>query len=147
MASITSANAVLTLSIGALYASPQQITNFATDDIFDVDPLQAAEAMMGVDGKLSAGLVFAEVQMKLALMADSPSIAIFENWYQTQRKVGDVYVAQAEITLSSVNRSFALTNGYLTTYPPVSSAKKVLQPRVFGLTWESIVPSRLGAGN
>ena len=147
MGSITSANAVLTLSIGALYSSPQTITNFATDDIFDIDPLAAAEAMMGVDGKLSAGLVYAEVQMKLALMADSPSVPIFENWYQSERKVGDVYIAQGEIVLTAVNRSFSLNNGYLTTYPPISSAKRVLQPRVFGLTWESIVPSRLGSGN
>ncbi len=146
MASITSANAVLTLNIGALYDSPQQITQFATDDIYDVDPVQASEAMMGVDGHLSAGIVYAEVQMKIALMADSGSFPLFENWYQSQRTVQDVYVAQGTLVLTAVNRTYSLNNGYLTTYPPISSGKRVLQPRVFGITWESVVAGRLAAG-
>ncbi len=144
--SITSANAVFMLSIGALYASPQQLMNFATDDIFDVDAIQAAEAQMGVDGHLTAGHVFEPVQMKIAFMADSPSIPIFENWEANQRKVGDVYAASGSITLTGVNRQYTLNNGFLVTYPVMPSAKKVLQPRVFGITWESVTPSRLGAG-
>ena len=144
--SITSANAVFMLSIGALYASPQQLMNFATDDIYDADAIQAAEAMMGVDGHLTAGHVFEPVPMKIALMADSPSIPIFENWEANQRKVGDVYPAAGTITLTGVNRQFTLNNGFLVSYPTLPSAKKVLQPRIFGITWESISASRLGAG-
>lgn len=144
--SITSANAVFMLSIGALYASPQQLQYFATDDIYDADPIQAAEAQMGVDGHLTAGHVFEPVHMKIAFMADSVSIPIFENWEANQRKIGDVYPASGTITLTGINRQFTLTNGYLVTYPVMPSAKKVLQSRVFGITWESVTASRLGAG-
>lgn len=144
--SITSANAVFMLSIGSLYASPQQLMNFATDDIYDADPIQAAEAMMGVDGHLTAGHVFEPVPMKIAFMADSPSIPIFENWEANQRQVGDVYAASATITLTGINRQFTLNNGFLVTYPVMPSAKKVLQPRIFGITWESVTASRLGSG-
>lgn len=144
--SITSANAVFMLNISDLYDAPQQLTNFATDDIYDVDTLAAAEAMMGVDGKLSSGFVFEPVQMKIAFMADSPSLAIFENWYQSNRATVDVYIAQATITLPSVNRKYTMNNGTLVSYPVMPAAKKVLQPRIVGITWESAVPSRLGSG-
>ena len=120
--------------------------NFATDDIYDTDAIQVAEAMMGVDGHLTAGHVFEPVQMKIAFMADSPSIPIFENWETNQRKVGDVYPASGSITLSGVNRQYTLNNGFLVTFPVMPSAKKVLQPRIFGITWESITAARLGSG-
>ena len=144
--SITSANAVFMLSISSLYASPQQLMNFATDDIYDADVIQVAEAMMGVDGHLTAGHVFEPVQMKIAFMADSPSLPIFENWETNQRKVGDVYPASGTITLVGVNRQYTLNNGFLVSYPVLPNAKKVLQPRIVGITWESITASRLGSG-
>ena len=146
MGSITSANAVFMLSIGALYSSPQNITNFAADDIFDVDPMMASETMMGVDGKLSAGLVNAPVKWRVALMADSPSIPIFENWYETQRQIQDVYFATGVVALASINRTFNLSVGSLDTYPPIPNARRVLQPRIFSITWERIVPSRIAQG-
>lgn len=144
--SITSANAVFMLTISPLYSSPQALSNFAADDIFDVDAIQVAEAMMGVDGHLTAGHVFEPVAMKIAFMADSPSIPIFETWEANQRKIGDVYPASATITLTGINRQFTLNNGYLVSFPTIPSAKKVLQPRVFGITWESVTASRLATG-
>ena len=143
MASITSANAVYLLSINALYNTAQQLQGFAADEIFSTDPLESAEVMMGVDGILSAGFVFVPVKQMVVLQADSASNAIFENWWSSQQQIKDLYFASGQITLPSLGRKFTLTNGALTTYPPVADAKKVLQPRKYGITWQSIIPAIL----
>ncbi len=145
MASITSANAVYTLSITALYNTAQQLQGFAADEIFSTDPLESAEVMMGVDGILSAGFVFVPVKQMIALQADSASNALFENWWSSQQQIKDVYFANGQITLPSIGRKFTLTQGVLSTYPSVADAKKVLQPRKYGITWQSIVPAIITA--
>ena len=94
---------------------------------------------MGVDGRLSAGFVFMPIKQTIALQADSPSTFMFENWYAKQQAIKDVYRATAQIVLPSVGMVYTCSNGVLTHYAPISDAKKVLQPRKFGITWESIV--------
>jgi hypothetical protein len=141
MASITSANSVLMLSVSSLYVVPQQIQGFAADDIFDLDALEVAETMMGVDGRLSSGYVNVPVKWGISLMADSPSNAIFDNWYVSQKQQQDVYFANGSITLPSLGVVYTLTKGSLTSYQPGPNAKKVLQPRKHVITWESILPS------
>jgi len=145
MASITSANAVLMLGVNSIFPVPQQLQGFAADDIFDIDPLEAAEVMMGVDGTLSGGFIYVPVKMKIALQADSPSNFIFETWWKSQKQIVDVYFATATVTLPSVNKTYSLNNGLLTTYPSTSNAKRVLQPRIYEITWESIVPSPISS--
>lgn len=141
MASITSANSVLMLSIASLYVVPQQIQGFSADDVFDVEALEAAETMMGVDGNLSAGFVNVPIKQGIVLQADSNGNAIFDNWYLSQKQLQDVYFANGSITLPSLGIVYTLNNGVLTTYPPAPNAKKLLQPRKFVVTWESIIPS------
>ena len=55
MASITSANAVLTMSISGLFNAPFQLQGFSGEDIYTSGPLAAVETIMGLDGKLSGG--------------------------------------------------------------------------------------------
>lgn len=139
MASITSANAILFLSISSLFNTPQQIQGFAADDIYDIDPLTAAEAIMGVDGVQSAGFVFVPVRQSIALQADSASNAIFDTWWTAQQQVKDVYFANGSITLNSLGRKYTMTSGVLLTYPPAPSARRVLQPRRYVISWQSII--------
>jgi hypothetical protein len=54
---ITSANAVIMLSSPLIFPAPFQLQKFAVDDIYGTNPLSAGEAMMGVDGHLTAGFV------------------------------------------------------------------------------------------
>jgi hypothetical protein len=139
--SITSANAVLMMSIRNLFDTPQQIQGFAADDIFGTDPITASETMRGVDGKLSGGFVYNEINQNYSLMADSPSVDIFDQWYLAQQAQRDTYVADMTILLTSLGTKWALTNGFLKTYPPIPDAKKVLQPRRFTITWETVSPA------
>lgn len=140
MASITSANAVLTLAIPPLFPTPQQLQQFAADDVYDVDEIKSVETMMGVDGVMTAGFVFVEVKQKIMLMADSPSNAVFDTWWAQMQAAEDVFYANGLIVLPAVSTKFVQTRGALTGYKPAPAAKKVLQPRSYEITWNRIQP-------
>jgi hypothetical protein len=141
MTSITSANAVFMLSISTIFPSPQQLQGWASDDAFTTAVMKIAETMMGVDGLLSGGYVNVPVEQEVALQADSPSNAIFDQWRAAQLQVQDVYTATATIQLPGLGLKWAMTKGFLTGYPPLPDVKKLLQPKKFGLTWQSVVPA------
>ena len=65
---------------------------------------------------------------------------LFEDWMAAQKAAGEVYFANAVITLPSVNRSYVLTTGVLNSFPAIPGTRKVLQARVFGITWGDISP-------
>lgn len=138
MATITSANSVLMLGVTSLFPTPQQIQGFSTDDIFSTDPLESAEVIMGVDGKLSAGFVYVLVKQMYNLQADSASVSIFDQWYAAQQSAQDLFFANATIVLPSLGQKWAMTKGVLSNYPPMPDAGKTLKPRKFTITWESI---------
>lgn len=135
---LTAANSVLLLSIADLFPIPQQLQGFAVEDVFDVDNIDSAETAMGVDGKLSAGWVPMAVKQGITIQADSDSIVIFENWYSAQQAARELYFATMSVYLPAVERKYALTKGVLSNYSPIATAKKILQPRKFTITWESI---------
>jgi len=141
MGTITSANAVVMLGAKSLFPTPQQLQGFAADDVFSTEDIDTAEVVMGVDGKMSAGFVFVPVPQSYSLQADSPSISFFEALYQAQQAAKEVYFLFGVVTLSSISRSYVMNNGVLSRYKPASDAKKVLQPRTFRITWESITPT------
>lgn len=138
---ITSANAIYQITIPGVFNVPVQLQQFATDDIFDTGAIPAAEVMMGVDGILTAGFVFAPVEQGISLQADSPSIALFETWRSAEVNARDKFPAQAVIVLTTLNTKWALTKGFLRNFPPMPDAKRVLQPRKFSITWEAVSPA------
>jgi hypothetical protein len=127
------------LAVTGLFPVPQQLQGFAADDVFDISDVSPAETMMGVDGKLSAGFVFMPVEMGIMLNADSESNLLFDAWFAAQQAAREIYYANGIVRLPSVQRSFVLTKGVLKSYKPSPDAKKVLQPRKYSITWESIV--------
>lgn len=141
MSTITSANAKIWLAVAGIFPTAVQLQEFAVDDVFDAQPLAAAEAMMGVDGKLAAGYVNVPVEMGFALMANSGSIDFFDTWYLQEKVTQDKFAASGTILLSGLGRQWALVKGFLRNYPAIPDAKRVLQPRKFAIVWESIIPS------
>ena len=140
MASITGASAKFLLTIAGLFPAPQQLQGFAADDVFSTEPVNIAELVMGVDGRLSAGFVHVLRPMNVHIMPDSPSSSIFDAWYSANQAAQDVYFANGIVTLPTIKTNYVLTNGVLTSYSPIPAVKKVLQARQFTITWESIVP-------
>jgi hypothetical protein len=141
MGSITSANATFLLAVAGVFPVPQQLQGFSADDIFGTDPLEVAETSMGVDGVLSAGFVFVPVKQSITLQADSDSNNIFDDWYLAEQVAKDKFRCSGIVLLPSIGKKWTLNNGAMTTWPPMPDAGKVLRPRKFGVTWESVSPA------
>ena len=145
MPDITSANAILTLAAIGVLSVPQRIQGFSTDDIYSVAPVSPVETMMGIDGNLSGGFLFTEKKMEITLMAGSPSNSFFDALQAAQEAAIQPVILSGMLTLPSTGLQAVLTVGYLTRYPPVPNGKKVLQPRVFEITWQDINVSPISA--
>lgn len=155
MATITSANSSFRLVpvIGSVAASllPAlagvgfKVQGYASDDAFSSDMVEAAQARIGVDGRMSAGYVPRLTPQQITLQADSPSIPLFDALVGAQDSIREVIFVDGSISLPSVNTTYVLTNGVLTRLTPIRPAKKVLEPVQYEITWESCVPAPLVA--
>ena len=139
--SLTAATAVYMLSITDLFTTPQQLQGFAADDVFNTDAIPSAETLMGVDGKLSGGFIYAPIVQNIMLQADSDSNFIFDQWFATQQQQQEAFIANAVVLLKAVGSKWNLTRGFLTQYKPIPDAKKILQARSFQITWNIVAPS------
>lgn len=136
---LTAANSSITLTVLSVFPIPQQLQGYATDDIFSVESVTPIETMMGVDGILSAGYAPAAKVMTIALQADSDSNAIFENWMAAQDVTKEAIQAMGVVTLPSIGRSYTCIRGFMTGYPPIATGARILQPRRYTITWQSII--------
>ena len=143
MSSITSANAIYTLSVTTLFPSPIQLQGFSAEDIFTTGPLASAETLMGLDGVLSGGFVYAPVVQNISLQADSGSNDIFDQWWAQQQNAKDVYTASGVVILQAIGKKWVMTNGFLTSYPPIPDAARTLRPRRFAITWNAVSPGNI----
>lgn len=141
MATLTAANSVYMLSVIGLFNIPQQLQGFSADDMWDTDAVESAETLMGVDGVLSAGWVPTIKKQTITLQADSASNLMFDAWATAQESARELYVAAGIVRLPGINTSYALVRGFLTSYRPMPPLKKILQPRQYGVTWNSILPA------
>ena len=143
---ITSANAVIQITVDSLFPTAQTLQGFAADDIFTAASADVAEFLMGVDGKLSGGFVFNPRTFDITFQADSTSIAVFDTWATSQQAVKSLYWCQMTVLLPGTGTLYTCTNGGLKSYTVMPDAKKVLQPRKFSLVFESITPSQASQG-
>jgi hypothetical protein len=138
MATLTSANSAFALQIAGLYPIPQSMQGYATDDAFTADDVNPVETLIGVDGKLSGGYTPYPTKLHIALQADSPSNAIFDNWLSAQVASKETYIANAIISLPGTGDKYTFTRGFLTSATPIAGSKKILQPRKFEITFEQV---------
>jgi hypothetical protein len=132
---VTSANAVVMLTVPTLYDSPQQLQGFAPDQMFDVPDITNKELQFGADGVLTAGFVFVPVEIDFKFLASSLSVPIFETWANTEREGPQVLPCSLTISLPATSTIYTLTQGYLMKASPVPTAQKVLQPRSWGVAF------------
>lgn len=140
---ITSANSSLVLNIPGVLAAPLPLEGYAADAAFAVEPFDTAEAIMGVDGKLSAGYTPQPKKMTISIQADSPSMEVFEQWLGAMEQQREVFFATLTVNIPSIQKTFNCTKGVLTNTPKMPEAKKTLQPVVFTITFEDIQPALL----
>lgn len=141
MGSLTAVNAIIMLTIPGIFDTPQQLQQFGVDDVADVDTLQVAETMMGVDGFLSGGYVFNKVKYTYTLMANSPSCFVFDQWKQAQDANEDTFAANGLLLLKSLGTKWTWTNGFLVDWKPAPDVKKTLKERKFAIEWERVAPA------
>ena len=122
---LTSANAVVILSVDELYPNGVQIQGFSTDSSFAVDDATIAEARMGVDGKLSAGYTPAPRTVTITLEANSPSLPILSNIVEASQVTRKPFKCQM------------YANGVLQTGHTIPDGKKVLDPTNWTFIFES----------
>jgi len=148
MTDITSANAVLTITprvAGIVGVGAFTVEGFASDDAFMSEAVDSAEAVMGVDGKMSVGYTPYIVKQTITLQADSPSITLFETILSAQNTLKAPVIVDAILAYPSVQKSYVFTKGALTRVTPFSAAKKILQPQQFELSWELVAAVPLAA--
>lgn len=140
---ITSANSVLALSAPDVNPVPVNIQGYATDEAFDNEQVDVAETVMGVDGKMSAGFIPFITKMPITLQADSPSIEFFDQILGASIASQEAVFVQGSLILPSIGKAWNLVNGVLTRVKQFPGAKKILQPQMFEINWESVQPAPL----
>lgn len=138
---ITSANAILLLSVAKLFDAPQRIQGFTADDIADTDGVSPTETSMGLDGRLSAGFVPVMVTQNISLQSDSLSNDLFENWFAAESVAREKYIAGGTLIVSATQRRYTMVRGFLQSLPITPSLKKTIQPRRYTIVWESVTPA------
>lgn len=138
---ITAANSVFILTIPGLFDQGQRLQGYAAEAAFETEEATNAELVLGVDAQLSSGWIPYTTDQRISIMPDSPSSDIFEQWIEAEKVALEKLPARATISLVSIGRKYDLSNGFLTRFPPIASARKVLQARVFTVTWGRITPA------
>lgn len=138
MSTLTTANSAVSLVVRGLFPVPQRLQGYATDDSFAADDVNPMETQMGVDGQLSAGYVPYPTAITFTFQADSPSVAMFDTVLEAQKANKEGFIFDGTIIIQGTGDKYAMTKGYLTTATPMSTAKKMLQPRKFTITFESV---------
>lgn len=137
--SITAADAAMVFTIPAAGLT-FLCEGWSADGMYDYEANQQTETRMSIDGILSGGVVLTPKVMTLKFEANSPTTAFFDAWIQLQVTQRAVLPADAVLTFNNAGKVFAHTKGFLTNAPMVPPANKVLMPRAFQITWQTVVP-------
>lgn len=136
---LNSTDVSITLTIPGLIPAPRNVQGFAVDDVFMTEAIEINQTMMGVDGRMSFGQVPAIVPFQLTLMADSPSIELFELWGSAIISSRTSLPASAMvINAPGAERIYTFTKGVLVNYKPTADFKKVQQPVQYMIHWERL---------
>lgn len=138
MGTITSANSVLTLGMKNLFPLPQKIEGYSIDDAWMLQEVETGEHQMGIDGKLASGFTPYPVPLEINLLASSDSNLLFDALIEAERISKEKYELFGSLLVPSINRVAVMSVGYIGKVSLMSAAKKVLQPRKFEITFETV---------
>ena len=144
--SITSANAVIQISVATIFPTPVQLQRFTTDDIYSAGNVRKNITKMGVDGYQSAGKIYVSKPVVYHLQPYSPSCAFFDAWQAAEDQIGDTLAATVVTILTGIGAKFSLVNGALGECSPIPAAGQTLRERTFEIVWQSIITSPSAAG-
>ncbi len=134
---LTTANSAFTLAARGIFPVPFNLEGYSTDDSFAVDDVTPGETQMGVDGNLSAGYVPYATQITFMFQADSPTIDYFDTIIAAQKAQREMVIFDGTGFIQGTQEKMVMTKGFLTSFTPTSTGKKILQPRKFTLTFQN----------
>lgn len=135
---ISSVNSIFVLVIPGVFSVPQTLRQYDTDMAFEAEEVEVAQVEKGVDNNMVSGFSPFITPVRIKLQASSPSNDVFDTWLETMKSAGDTFPASGQISLPSIGKKYALTNGVLTRMPAFSGARKVLAARTFTISWDDI---------
>ena len=138
---ITSSNSVFMLSITNLYPVAQRLTKFAADAMFATESIETAQVGKGADGNMFAGYTPYNTPQRITIMPDSPQLQMFLQWLASMKATNSIITAGGTLAIPSIGNKWTLTTGVLTRAPSIPTAKKVLDPMEFEITWDSVDPA------
>jgi hypothetical protein len=138
---ITAKNAICMLTIPGVFPTPQQLDNFAADNIYTTEDVNPTEVVQGVDGQVGFGALPYLTKQKFTVQPNSKVLAIIDAWNTAMKTTGEVILCNMVVTLPSINQKYVCTDGGLTGYHPIPDAKKVLSALTFEITWSDVAPS------
>lgn len=143
MATLTAANSEFVIVCPAVFAVPQFLEGYSSDDAFDTEEMTIAETKKGVDGIKSAGWLPSIPKQNIHLQADSNAIDIFDQIFAAMKQAREIVRLDASIVLPGQGTVYIMTNGTLVKYKPLPDVKKLLEPQNFGIEWAEVDKSNL----
>lgn len=135
---VTAANSSLALQIPGVFPAPIVIQGFGVDEAFVTAAYDTAETFMGVDGKMAAGYIPAVKEVTITLMANSDSVAVFDEWQGAQESAKEAFPCNAVMTLPSIAKLYTCTNGVLKNTTKMPGVKKTLQQISYVIAFEFV---------
>ncbi len=83
---------------------------------------------------------YATVQTYM-FQADSPSLEFWDTILEAQKAQNETLELYGTLIIQGIDRKYALVKGFITSATPAPTSKKVLQPRKFVVTWQSVTPA------
>lgn len=141
MGTITSASSSFVISIPDVFPADLIVQGYAVDDAFSHDSFDITETKMGVDGVLSGGFTPNPKRIQVALMADSPSILIFDAWASGQEVAKEAFPCTVVIAIPSIGKQYICNVGWLRGFKKLPDAKKTLEAQQFSIEFQDIQPA------
>lgn len=141
--SITSANAVCTLSVPDLFDTPITLEQWGSDQAWKNDAVQPVETNLTIDGVLQAGWVPTTKTVTFTLSPASPSKAFFDQLNDEQTTSREIYRINMDLAIPSLSERHTGRRGVLKSYKPIADGAKVLQPMEFAIEFEQLTISAL----
>lgn len=141
--SITSANAILYITVPELYPQGFQVVNFSADAMFTNEAVDRSERQFGADGYFNVGYIFTEKTMTITLTGSSPSIPNFVNWLAVQDAGKTVLRCNAKVTLPGLKIEYDFVDGVIASAPVAQSSGKVLTEYTITLAFRDCKPAKI----
>lgn len=141
--SITSANAIFTMTIDTVAPVAFVLENWSVDSAWETEAYAQLETRMSMDGYLNVGFVWRSVNMTLTLQPGSSSIDVFRQLQTGQMAATKEYRIGGTLHLPSINQKFTLTNGVMKSGSILPNGGETLAEQAFNFEWERVYPAAI----